>query len=172
MGSIEDYSKTSMLALPPEDRHRLAKHLSAAVGYLELGLSHDAWTELESIDSEHRSLTDVLKVRLEVCRALEKWELMAEVARFLAENEPRQSNYIISLAYATRRFDKVESAEKILSDAESKFPEDPLIQYNLGCYRAVLGRVSEAKLNLVEAFQRDPSLRLTALDDPDLKGVW
>ncbi len=66
----------------------------------------------------------------------------------------------------------MESAERILSDAETKFPEDPLIKYNLGCYRAVLGRLGEAKLNLAEAFQRDPALRITALDDPDLVGIW
>jgi predicted Zn-dependent protease len=158
--------------MSPEEQKHISDHLRAAIGYLELGMSVDAWNELEAIDAEHRGLVHVLTVRLEVCRALEKWETMAEIARFLAENEPNESGHLLNLAYATRRFDKVESAESILSDAESKFPEDPLIKYNLGCYRAVLGRVGEAKLNLAEAFQRDPDLRITALDDPDLEGVW
>jgi predicted Zn-dependent protease len=132
----------------------------------------DGWNELEAIDAKHKGLAQVLKVRLEVCRALEKWETIAEIARFLAEGEPDESGHFLNLAYALRRSETIESAEKILSDAETKFPEDPLIKYNLGCYRAVLGRLGEAKLNLAEAFQRDPALRITALDDPDLHGVW
>jgi hypothetical protein len=30
----------------------------------------------------------------------------------------------------------------------------------------------KARLNLAEAFQRDPDLRITAIDDPDLEGIW
>ncbi len=86
--------------------------------------------------------------------------------------EPDESGHLLNLAYATRRFETVEVAEKILTEAETQFPEDPLIKYNLGCYRAVLGKVAEARLNLAEAFQRDPDLRITALDEPDLEGVW
>jgi hypothetical protein len=41
----------------------------------------------------------------------------------------------------------------------------------LVCYRAVTGKVSEAKTLLAEAFSLDASLRLPALDDPDLVGV-
>jgi predicted Zn-dependent protease len=103
---------------------------------------------------------------------LEKWEMMAEIAQFLAKGEPEESSHLLNFAYAMRRFENVEVAEKILTDAETKFPEDSLIKYNLGCYRAVLGRVAEARLNLAEAFQRDPDLRITAIDDPDLEDVW
>jgi predicted Zn-dependent protease len=158
--------------MSPDEQKHISGHLRAAIGYLELGMSLDAWNELEAINAEHRGLAHVLKVRLEVCRSLEKWEMMAEIARLLSQGEPDESGHLLNLAYAIRRSDKVDSAEKILSEAETKFPEDPLIKYNLGCYRAVLGKVGEAKLNLAEAFQRDPTLRLTALDDPDLEGVW
>jgi predicted Zn-dependent protease len=161
-----------MINLSPDEKKNLLKHLNASIGFLELGLPLDAWNELESIEAKHRSFAEVLKVRLEVCRALEKWEMMAEIAQFLAKGEPEESSHLLNFAYAMRRFEKVEVAEKILTNAESKFPEDPLIQYNLGCYRAVLGRLAEARLNLAEAFQRDPDLRITALDDPDLEGIW
>ncbi len=158
--------------LSAEETKALSKRLRAAVGYLELGMSLDAWNELESIEARHRSLAEVLKIRLEVCRAMEKWELMAKICQFLAKGEPDEAGHLLNLAYAIRRFATIEKAETVLKEAETKFPEDPLIKYNLGCYRAVLGKLGEAKLNLAEAFQRDPTLRITALDDPDLEGVW
>jgi predicted Zn-dependent protease len=153
------------------EEQKISNHIRTATGYLDLGMALDAWNELESINSEHRDLADVLKVRLEVCCALEKWEMMKDIAFFLSKEEPDESGHFLNLAYALRRCDDVESAEKILNDAATKFPEDPLVKYNLGCYRAVLGKVGEAKLNLAEAFQRVPALRLTALNDPDLEGV-
>ena len=158
--------------LSPDQQKQLSKHLRAAVGYLELGMAIEAWDELESIEAEHRSFGEVLKIRIKICRALEKWEIMAEIAQFLAKNEPDESNHLLNLAFAKRRLDGVESAEEILAKAEEKFPEDALIKYNLGCYRAVLGNKAEARLCLAEAFQRDPGLRLSALDDPDLEGIW
>ena len=47
-------------------------------------MSMDAWNELEEIDSKDRTRPEVLKLRVEVCRALEKWEMMAEVSRFIS----------------------------------------------------------------------------------------
>ena len=158
--------------LSPEQQKQLFKHLRAADGYLDLGMAIEAWDELESIEAEHRSFGEVLKIRLKVCRALEKWEIMSEIAQFLAKNEPDESNHLLNLAFAKRRLDGVESAEEIPAKAEVKFPEDALIKYNLGCYRAVAGRIADARLALAEAFQKDPELRITALEDPDLVGIW
>ena len=161
-----------MIKLSQEEQKRLLDRLRAAVGYLELGMTNDAWDELESIDAKHRSLAEVLKIRLKICRAMQKWELMAEISQFLAQHEPHDSGHFLNLSYAKRRCESVESAEAILTQAEAKFPEDALIKYNLGCYRAVTGRVAEARLVLAEAFQKEPALRITALDDPDLEGIW
>ena len=72
-------------------------------------------------------------------------------------------------AYRARFGDE---AAAVLEDARPKFPEEPLFSYNLACYRAVVGNLTEAKRLLAEAFSMDASLRITALDDPDLVGVW
>jgi len=76
------------------------------------------------------------------------------------------------LAYAIRRFQGEQLAASVLEHAKTKFPTEALIPYNLTCYRAVRGRVAEAKQLLAEAFTLDASLRTTSLDDPDLVGVW
>ena len=150
---------------------QLVKRLEAAQGYLGLGMAMDAWNELESIDARHRHVAEVLKVRVEVCRAFEKWELMAELCRFLARGEPDDAGHAINLAYAVRRHESVQAAAAILADALGRFPAEALIPYNLACYRAVAGKIDEAKDLLERAFEMDKRLRVTALDDPDLEAA-
>jgi len=161
-----------MPSIPPTDFISVLKHLNAATGYLGLGMNMEAWNELEEIDPEKRALPEVLNVRVEVCRALEKWEMMAEIADHLLKAEPEDPGHQIDLAFAIRRVHGEDEAAAVLEQARQIFPQEPLIQYNLACYRAVRGRVAEAKQLLAEAFTLDASLRTTSLDDPDLAGVW
>ena len=161
-----------MKSLSPEERQALSKHLRAATGYLDLGMAEDAWSQLEEIEARHRGLLEVLRLRLEVCRALNSWELMAEIANHLHKAEPQDPGHPLHLAYAIRRAHGENEAAAVLEDARPKFPEEPLFSYNLACYRAVAGNLTEAKRLLAEAFSMDASLRITALDDPDLVGVW
>ena len=102
---------------------------------------------------------------------MHKWELMAEIANHLHKAEPKDPGHPLDLAYAIRRAHGEDEAAAVLEDARPKFPEEPLFSYNLACYRAVAGNLTEAKRLLAEAFSMDASLRITALDDPDLVGV-
>lgn len=161
-----------MTPASPEDLLALSKRLQAACGYLGLGMPLDAWNELEEIEPSLRATREALLMRVEVCRALEKWELMAEVCRFLACREPDEPSHVWDLAYAVRRHESVAAAAAILEEARPRFHSEAVIAYNLACYRAVSGQIDEAKELLAEAFRLDESLRVTCLDDPDLEGVW
>ena len=77
-----------MSSLPSPELLPILKRLNAAVGYLNLGMPQDAWNELEDIEAKDRARPEVLKVRVEVCRALESWEMMAEVSNHLRKIEP------------------------------------------------------------------------------------
>ena len=57
------------------------RHLTAAQGYLSLGMFIEANDELEEIDADVRHLPAVLEVRVGIYRKLEKWELMQTVAK-------------------------------------------------------------------------------------------
>jgi len=74
----------------------------------------------------------------------------------------------ISLAYGTRRADSIQSANQILLKAESKFPREAIIKYNLACYCCQLGEIENAKHYLKKAFDIDLTWRVRALDDEDL----
>ena len=160
------------MPLSPDEHRDLSKRLEAAQGYLALGMHLDAWDVLESIPAEQRALPEVLKIRVDACRFMKKWDIAAEVSRHLAQIEPEDPRHPVNLATAVREIEGEEAALNILEDVRGVFPNDADILYNLACYRAVLGRVEEAKTLLAEAFTHDASLRLAALDDPDLVGVW
>src|SRR4029453_6661381 len=80
---------------PPDEQH-----WQAAAGYVELGMFLEADTELDKIDPFNRAPPEVLAIRLAIYHGLEKWELMQEIAKRLAEFQPDDIQWTISLAYA------------------------------------------------------------------------
>jgi tetratricopeptide (TPR) repeat protein len=154
--------------LEPPDQ----QHWQAAAGYVELGMFLEADTELDKIDPFNRAAPEVLAIRLAIYHGLKKWELMQEIAKRLAEFEPDDIQWTISLAYATRRADSIQAAKAILLNAEPKFPNEAIIKYNLACYCCQLGEIQNAKNYLKKAFEIDLNWRMAALEDEDLRLLW
>jgi tetratricopeptide (TPR) repeat protein len=148
------------------------QHWQAATGYVELGMFLEADAELDKIDPFNRAAPEVLALRIAIYRGLEKWELMQEIARRLAEFQPDDIQWTMSLAYATRRANSIEAAKEVLLSAEPRFPKEAAIRYNLACYFCQTGDIPSAKNYLKQAFKIDLSLRLAALEDEDLKALW
>jgi len=132
----------------------------------------EANAELDKIDPFNRAAPEVLALKVAIYRGLEKWELMQEIAKRLADFLPDNIQWMISLAYATRRADSIEAAKKVLLNAEPKFPKDAAIKYNLACYFCQTGDIQNAKKYLKRAFEIDLNWRLAALEDEDLKPLW
>jgi hypothetical protein len=128
--------------LEPPDQ----QHWQAAAGYVELGMFLEADTELDKIDPFNRAAPEVLASRLAIYHGLKKWELMQEIAKRLAEFQPDDIQWTISLAYATRRADSIHAAKEILLDAKLKFPKEAIIFYNLACYECQLGESKTPKI--------------------------
>ncbi len=156
------------MPLEPDDQRRL----SAARGYLELGMLQEANAELEEIDAFCRSVPEVLAVRLQIYQSMAKWELMEVVAKRLSQHDPENPQWPISVAYATPRAVSIGAARVILLDALTRHPEEPIVHYNLACYGCQLGELQAARDHLKRAFALDPSCRLTAIEDKDLEPLW
>src|SRR5262249_4224344 len=148
------------------------QHCQAAAGYVELGMFLEANAELDEIDPFNRAAPEVLAVRIAIYRGLEKWELMQEIAKRLADFQPSEIQWRISLAYAARRADSIQAAKEILLRAEPKFPNEAAIKYNLACYFCQTGNIDRAKNYLRKAFEIDLNWRMEALEDEDLKPLW
>jgi hypothetical protein len=160
-----------MSSLPESDFLPILKRLNAAIGYLGLGMAQEALGELEEIEAKDRARPEVMKVRVEVCRALESWEMMAEVSNHLRKIEPDDVGHPLNMSYAVRRFKGEAEAAEILSLALRHYYDDALVRYNLACYWCVMGRVEEAREMLETACKKDGSLRELAETDEDLAGL-
>lgn len=150
----------------------LNARLHAAQGYLGLGMAQDAWDELENIEAKHKAQPSVLKVRLEVARALGKWQLVAELARHLSKIEPDDSLHVFNLAEAMRQLEGHEAALAVYEFAADRWPEFGHLRLAMAVELCALNRVDEAKRMLKVAVEQDPQLREVAIDHPGLEAVW
>ncbi len=88
---------------------------NAAVGYTQN-------EQLENIDPFNRVAPEVLALRVDIYRGLQKWDLMREIAGRLCEFDPTNVQWPISYAYATRRANDLNAARDILVASLPKIP--------------------------------------------------
>lgn len=166
------YDEPRMKPLEPPDSH----HLSAAIGWLELGNVTEAIAELEKIAPQFQSHPDVLAVQFDIHAAAGKWDAAAEIAGTLTQLEPEQPGTWISLAYATRRKTGggIPQARAILIQAQRTFSKEQIIAYNLACYDCQLGDLEAAKAWLDKACTLGDARKIKhmARQDPDLEPLW
>ena len=163
---------TRMQSLGPPDTH----FLSAAVGWCELGSVAEAKVELERITPALRHHPDVLEARWLIHAQEQDWEQGLSVAEKLVEIAPERASAWLHRAYALRRVKRggLQPAWDVLLPATGKFPEEPIIPYNLSCYACQLGRLDQARKWLQRAVKiaGKDNIKFMALNDDDLAPLW
>jgi len=151
---------------------KVERHISAALGYIKLGMMEEAIEELDGIEPAQRSHPEVLAVWVEVYASAGKWREMQRVALHLTTIQPTNAQWWIHLAFATRCVESIPAAREILIQAEKHHPDEPTIQFNLGCYACKMGEIATAKAYVLRSIQRIKGFRELALSDTDLKPIW
>jgi len=159
--------------MKPLELHDL-RYLAAAQGWLELGNHLEADEELENITAEQRAHPAVLEIRWQIYAKAGKWEGALDIASALVQLVPESALGWVHRSYAFHELKRTEEARDNLLRVVDKFPEDPIMRYNLACYECQLGRLEQAKNWLEKAFEVGDSkqIKLTALEDPDLEPLW
>jgi tetratricopeptide (TPR) repeat protein len=161
-----------MQQIEPPDSHRL----NAALGWLGLGLREDAKAELDGISRVNQNHPDVLEARWAILAGEQKWDAALEVARKLLSQAPERANGWLHHAYALRRAPGggLEKAWEALKPAMEKFPEEPIIPYNLSCYACQMRQLEEARVWLKRALNigGKEKIKQMALADADLEPLW
>jgi Flp pilus assembly protein TadD len=145
------------------------RRLSHAQGYLGLGMVAEAAAELDQIPFQDADAAEVMAVRLAILHEQRDWKGVRLVARDLVQRAPAEAAVWITWAYATRRAESIEAAEKILLEAEKHHPEEPTIQFNLGCYACQRGDLETARRRVDRAVTLDGKFAALAATDPDLE---
>lgn len=150
--------------LDPPDSH----HLSAALGWIELGLPAEAHAELARLSPEARHHADVLGVEWDLCAHEARWQEALVVATRLVELDRSRANGWIHRSFALHALRRTDEASAALLPAVALFPGNGVIPYNLACYACQLNRMAEARqwLRLSMAIEgRDLVLRRARLDE-------
>jgi Tfp pilus assembly protein PilF len=144
------------------------RRISHAQGYLELGMLAEAAAELDRIIGADADSSDVLALRVAVWHEQENWTGVRDAARELVRRSPADTGAWVTWAYATRRAESLEAAERILLDAEQQHPAEATIQFNLGCYACQRGDLPVARRRVDRAIELDTKFAAVAATDPDL----
>ena len=151
-----------------------AFHLDAAEGWILLGDAHEAIEELDKIDIRYRHHPEVLNIRWHAYAALDWWDPAWATARLLCQVAPDEPQGWICQANALRECKGLRDAKNLLLEVVHRFPDEPVMRFNLACYFCQLGRMNECCQWLLKALEIDDSVefKLQALSDPDLKPLW
>lgn len=128
----------------------------------------EAADELGQISADDAQRTEVVVLRLAVLHEQQKWPIVRDLAAELVGRGVADAGIWIMWAYATRRAESIEKAERLLLQAEKLHPADPTIQFNLGCYACQRGDLRAARRFVACATALDPKFNALAATDPDL----
>jgi len=158
--------------LEPADIHRL----NAALGWLGLNAPADARAELDEIPAAQQLHPAVLEARWLLCAHEQNWHAGLAVAELELQSAPDDSSGWLHRAYALRRMDDggLAQAWEALLPAVEKFPEEPVIAYNLSCYACQLNELDASRVWLKHAIKvgGKDEIKQMALTDDDLKPLW
>lgn len=155
-----------------DERLQFAKHFERAQGWLLLENHAAAARALRLVPPAFRDQPAVVQFRAQLHLSAGQWRQAEPLLRRLGQEHPDDPQYPVSLAYAVRRAKTIGAAEEILQEARQRFPEVAIIWFNLACYAAQQGRLTDARDWLREAAKRETGIRELAKSDADLTPFW
>jgi hypothetical protein len=165
-------SEISVETLEVSDIHRL----NAALGWLGLDSPADARAELDAIPAVRQWHPAVLEARWLLCAHEKNWTEALTIAEREVVAMPDTANGWLHRAYALRRVPGggLAQAWEALEVVAKKFPNEPVVAFNLSCYACQLNRleISRGWFQRAVEIGGKEVIKKMALDDEDLKPLW
>jgi predicted Zn-dependent protease len=145
-----------------------------AEGWLDLGSAREAQRQLEEISGERRSHPDVLLLRWQIQAQEQNWSECMLLALAWTERLPNDSRAWIALARTLYHKNRIAEAYEIGIGKASEFAGSWELLYDTARYACLLGKRKEANqfLRLAMAAGDENEVKVRALEDPDLQGLW
>jgi hypothetical protein len=115
---------------------------------------------------------ELLKLRLQILIAMQRWEAAAILGDSIIVKEPADGDFFWLTAYAVRRCRSLVDARNTLLLGRERLQNTPLFHFNMACYECQLGNLDAAKAYLAAAFKLEPRWRALALEEKDLEPLW
>lgn len=138
---------------------RCEKLVSAAEGYMTLGMPTHALASLAEIREAGEMAFRVEFLRGAVLRSLERHaEALAAFDRAFVI-KPDDVDLLMSMAWCYKRTNQLPRAITSMEQAYRISPKEPVILYNLSCYWSLAGNKAQSLSWLGRALRMDRSLR-------------
>lgn len=115
-----------------------------------------------------RALPEILRIRLGILMALERWAPATVLAEGMISHGEDSLFTWLHGALAIRQLRSVGEARIFLLRAEPTLSGNATFHHTLATLESQLGNVPDAKERLSRAFELNPELRKVALGDDDL----
>ena len=149
----------------------VTKILTAAMGWVELGLADEALVELQSLPAEIQRDKAALEIKLVALMECQSWNSASETARLLCLKAADEPEFFLRAAFCLHETGDTHAAcQQLLRGPKSLF-EMAIFHYNLACYLWTLGEAQRARAHLLTAVTMDESYLETARTDRDLIGI-
>lgn len=142
-------------------------HLESAKGWCELGAFLDADEELKKISSPFSVHPDVLEVRWQVYSNLKRRDGALEIAGAIVNLDPERVNGWLYKASSLQESNRPKEAYETLIEANTRFPKNRAVLFELSCVCCMLERLKEADDWLAKSIEIGlKQIRTKPLDDP------
>lgn len=135
-------------------------------------MAEDALIELRNISSKEHHSERYKELLLATQMMLRLWNPAVITAKELCKINAKEKAYFIHAAFCLHETgDTLEALRQLLAGPKALL-SDPLYHYNLACYHAVLGNLTDARACLKKSIELDPNLEKTAPEDKDLQSLF
>ncbi|HEY3601251.1 MAG TPA: hypothetical protein VGK72_04790 [Chthoniobacterales bacterium] len=150
---------------------RLEWQLRTACGYAELGMDRESIAALNEIPKAQQDRPEVLQLRLHHLMMRKCWKRALTFSRKLCRIAPDCGAGFLHAGFCLNQLGRTQEARAMLLKGPPALRREPIYFYNLGCYEALLGYLSQAQRHLRISFEMDPTFREIARKDPDLRAI-
>ena len=129
----------------------------------------ESLAELDAMPTRMQKRPEVLQLRLHHLMRKKRWPQALSISQLLCRVAPDCGTGFLHAGFCLHQLGRTAEARKLLARGPITLLKDPVYYYNMGCYDALLGNVTEAEENLRISFRMDASFRDLARNDPDLQ---
>jgi tetratricopeptide (TPR) repeat protein len=145
----------------------------AGVDYLIEGKLEKVWDCLEQISPEAKGTPEFARLLALYYRLSKKWDQLMELCRIMLLREPHALTWWTAYSMALENTEGKRAALEAFIEAEKRFPEDPYIQFRLGCLSFLVNHDSEkARDHLTKACFLEPAYIQRILECPTPSRLW
>lgn len=123
---------------------QIQRRLSAAEGYLELGMADQALSELHPLSHIPAVEYDYHRLLGECHRAQKNWAAALVEFERCDRLQPESLDVLMGMAWCYKRLDRLPDAIATMQTAYESHRDEPIVLYNLSCYYSLAGNKPQA----------------------------